>query len=88
MYVYDCRLFKLGAGFSREENDFLSSFMLIYREDVAIQGRVNEVCCASSLPKGQWVLKVKESALLRVEIFMRETMRRVVHSQDKVILGE
>lgn len=87
LYVYDCRLFR-GGTFSKEENDFISSFMLVYREDIPVSDRVFEVVDPLNIPPGQWVLKVKESGLLRVHSFMRETLGRLRHRQDKVVLEE
>lgn len=87
MYVYDCRLFR-GSSFSKEENDFISSFMLLYREETPVRERVYEVVDLDNLPSGQWLLKVKESGLLRVQAYMRETMSRLRHRQDKIVLQE
>lgn len=41
-----------------------------------------------NLPEGQWLLKVKESGLLRVHAYMRDTMSRLRHRQDKIVMTE
>jgi len=61
--------------------------MLLYREDFDATERVYEVTNINMLPPGQWMLKVKESGLLRVQDFMRDSLRRVKHRVDKVALG-
>ena len=86
MYVYDCKIFKVASSFSKEEADFISSFMLVYRENVGVGERVFEMVDVNQLPHGQWLLKVKESGLLRVHGFMRDNMKRVKHREDKVVL--
>jgi hypothetical protein len=35
IYVYDCKLFK-SHSYTKEENDFISSFILCYKENVVI----------------------------------------------------
>jgi hypothetical protein len=86
MYVYDCRIFR--GSHSKDENDFISSFMLVYREDVPIaeEEKVYEVVKPSQLPSDRWVLKVKESGLLRVYAYMREVLKKLPHREDKVVM--
>ena len=52
MYVYDCRLFKMTNSFTKEENDLVSSFMMVYREGIDIKGRVYEMVSPNDLPQG------------------------------------
>jgi len=88
MYVYDCRLFKVTNSFTKEENDFISSFMMIFREAYEIKDRVYEMVSPNELPQSQWMLKVKESGLFRVYAFMRDNLKRVKHRSDKVVMTE
>ena len=85
MYVYDCKIFRSSTN-SKEENDFVSSFLLVYRENVEISGPVFEMVDCGVLPRKQWVLKVKESGLLRVYAYIREVMRKVAQRNDKIVL--
>lgn len=87
MYIHDCKIFRSSL-YSKEENDFVSSFMLVYKENVEIGSPVFEVVDSSSLPACRWVLKVKESAILRVYAHIKEVMRKVSQKNDKIVLPE
>lgn len=87
MYVYDCKLFRC-AHYSKEENDFLSSFIVCYKEDIPNNLPIYEIIDFNLLAPNQWILKVKESALLRTYSLIKETVAKLPHSTDKIILDE
>lgn len=87
LYVYDCHLFR-SACFTKEENDFLSSFQLVYREPLPIAHPVLEIVDADGLDIQKWLLVVKESCLLKAVGLMAGTVGSGVHSEDKIVLGE
>jgi len=49
MYVYDCKIFR-NIRFPKEENDFLTAFLVLYKEDISIDQPVFEIVDADSLP--------------------------------------
>lgn len=85
LYVYDCKLFR-GNIYSKEENEFISSLNLIYREDVPFQENPFDVADISNLAINSWQIKVKESCLLRVYAYLKDIFRKVRHRQDKIVL--
>ena len=87
MYVYDCRLFR-SCLFSKEDSEFISSFLVLYKEDFPIYEHVFELVDPNNVQAGTWLLKVKESGLLRVFSYLRDNMRRLRHKFDKIILPE
>ena len=50
MYVYDCKMFKVASSFTKEESDFISAFMLVYKEEVRAGDRVYEMVEVNQLP--------------------------------------
>ena len=87
LYSYDCKMFRSSA-YSKEENEFISSFLLVYTEGLEVTEPVYELVDVGVLEPRRWVLLVKESAILRVFGHVRETVGRLRHSNDKVLLGE
>lgn len=85
LYVYDCKLFR-GNIYSKEENEFISSLNLVYREDVPFQENTFDVADINNLAIKSWQIKVKESCLLRVYGYLKDVFRRVRQRQDKIVL--
>lgn len=85
MYIYDCKLFRSSL-YTKEENEFVSSFVLLYKENLDISGPVFEVVDCGGLPPCRWILKVKESAILRVYSYIKEVMKKVTQRNDKIVL--
>ena len=50
MYVYDCKMFKVASSFTKEELDFISAFMLVYKEEVRAGDMVYEMVEVNQLP--------------------------------------
>lgn len=58
MYVYDCKIFRSSV-YTREENELISAFLLIYREAIPVEEPVYEVTEPWRIEPGHWILRVK-----------------------------
>lgn len=85
LYCYDCRIFRSQL-YSLEENHFISAFMLSYREAQPVGESVYELVEAETMEPGRWVLKVKESAILKTYAILQEGLGRVANSSDRIVL--
>ncbi len=85
LYCYDCKIFR-NPTYPLEDNHFLSAFMVCYRENLPIGESLYELVDAEGLEAGRWVLKVKESAIMKTYSTIEECLGRVANSSDRIVL--
>jgi hypothetical protein len=65
-WIYDAKIFR-NPSFDKYDNDLMSTFLVAYREKEDVPtDEVHEFLDYSILEPQQWILKVKESAILRI----------------------